>query len=92
MGEIISTLVKSLIKFSAIIAVMMGFIAVFTVAVSGVSVLMNKSVLNDLLSLVQMWAPFNLGPILLWLGTAAGLYITYRVANYGYNMFRTLFE
>lgn len=92
MGEVSVTLFKSLVKVSAIFSVIVGFVTLFALVISGIMVALNYGVIEDLLSLVQMWAPFNLDPILLWLGTAVTFYMTYRVAMNSYIMIKSVVD
>lgn len=90
MGEVASTIFKSLTKLAAIVTVLLGFVTLFTLLVSGVRVLLNKTVIEDMLLLVQMWLPFNIDPIFLWLGFSVSMYITYRVALIAYSMINSV--
>ena len=47
---------------------------------SALSITINASVLGDLIAILQLWSPFNVGIIITWLITVAGLYLTYRLA------------
>lgn len=40
----------------------------------------SNSLLTDIFAMVQVWAPFNIGPIVAWLLTAISFYITYKLA------------
>jgi uncharacterized paraquat-inducible protein A len=57
-----------------------AFIAVMTLLLSAIFIAINYSVLGDIHSLIQMWLPFNLGVIVLWIFTASASYLTYRLS------------
>lgn len=90
MGEVAIALFKSLVKVSAVMAVIGGFLSILTLAVSGVIVALNQSVINDLIVIVQVWLPFNIAPIFLWLGTSVTMYLTYRVSIVALNLTKTI--
>lgn len=92
MGEVVTAIFKSAVKISAIFTAIFAFLMVFTVLVSGVTVALNKTVIVDILTLIQFGLPFNLDPVLLWLGTAVTLYITYRLAIYSYTVIKSVID
>lgn len=90
MGEVAVSIFKSIVKVGALVAVISGLIVMLTVIVSGINVLLNKTVIMDLLSMVQVWAPFNLDPIILWLGTSVSLFMVYRMSLTAYAMINSV--
>lgn len=92
MGEVVTTIFKSAVKISAIFTAIFGFLMVFTVLVAGVTVALNKTVIIDVLTMMQFGLPFNLDPVLLWLGTSVTLYITYRLAIQGYTVIKSVID
>lgn len=92
MGEAAINIFKFAVKAGAIVAVISGFVIMMTVTISGINVLMSGTVIMDLLTLVQMWSPFNIDPILLWLGTSVSLFIAYRLTLTGYAMLKSVMD
>lgn len=92
MGEVAVSLFKSIVKVGAVMAVIGGFLSILTLAVSGVIVALNQSVVNDLLILTQIWLPFNIAPIFLWLGTAVTMYLSYRVSIVALNLTKSIVD
>lgn len=82
MGDIAVAAVKWAVRLGIIISLIFAFTILYNLAYSMIGVTINQSVIGDLLSLVQMWLPFDLDVLMAWLFTGVGLYITYRVAMF----------
>lgn len=78
-GEMIALFAKMAFRAGVIIAGLTAFIALLGFALSFIAVSLNASVVGDLMALIQMWLPFNLGPLMAWLVTASVLYVSYRL-------------
>lgn len=79
-GNTIIRLLIIAVKVAAITASVFSFTVVLGLIVSAIFVAINLSVLGDIYSLIQMWLPFNLNVIVLWILTASGSYLTYRLS------------
>lgn len=88
-GVIVSP-IKWGIRFTFVMSMVVLFIVLLNIMISFVGVALNGSVLLDLLYLVQMWLPFNLNPLLVWLSTAVTAFIAYRLSIFAYNFINGL--
>lgn len=74
---------RLLIIFSKIAVYMVSIVALIvllTIISSALMIGLNFGIINDLVALVQMWLPFNLGVIILWIVSVSVAYITYRLS------------
>lgn len=55
-------------------------VAIFNLLIQALYIGINKSVLMDVVVLIQMWLPFNLGTIIVWLFAIATAYFGYIMA------------
>lgn len=44
----------------------------------------NVTVLAEIMALIQIWLPFNLGVVIAWITSVAGAIVAYRVNMWGY--------
>lgn len=79
-GELIALFARMVFRSGVILAGITAFVMLLGFAFSFVAVSLNASVIGDLLALIQMWLPFNLGPLMAWLVTASVLYVAYRLS------------
>lgn len=66
-------------KATFVIASIFAFLAMLGLIMSAMNVSTNGGVLADIYAIVAMWLPFNLNVVILWLVTAALVYLTYRL-------------
>jgi len=90
MGEIISMVLKILVRLSFVLAGIVGFIILLNMGLSMVTVGLNQGALTDIINLVQVWLPFNINVVLMWLWTAGALYMTYRMALVAFSFINRL--
>jgi hypothetical protein len=88
-GALIS-LFKIMTKMVFVLAVIFAFVALLGIVVSAMSVTVNNNVLQDVYSIVSIWMPFNLNVMILWLVTAALVYIMYRLTWVGLTFINNL--
>lgn len=64
----------------------LSLIALVLFAFGLLSVALNGSILADIFNVIQIWLPFNLDELLVWVFTASGLYLSYKLAQllFGY--------
>lgn len=74
------------VKIGYAFLVVSFFVVFIGLAVSAVGVLLNESITEDVLYLIQMWLPFNITPMFSWLFVATTAYFAYRLAATGYNI------
>lgn len=84
MGEVVVLILKILVRLAFVLSGITGFIILLNMGLQLVFVTLNQNALSDVLNLVQVWLPFNLNAIWMWLWTSASLYIVYRLAVAGY--------
>lgn len=74
------------IKITYAFAMTAFFIVFLGLAISSVNVLLNDSIVLDLLYLIQMWLPFNINPMFSWLFMATTAYFAFRLSAIGYSI------
>jgi len=82
--DILFRLLNITIKAGFWASVVIVFIALVTIIISGILVSLNGTVLMDLFYMTQMWLPFNLNVILTWAITITVAYFVYRVALWAF--------
>lgn len=80
MGDIVINLLKWTMRITFVIAGIFAFIVVLNLAVSMIFVTLNQNVLSDLLAMVQIWLPFNLNVVFVWLIAASTAFIAYKLS------------
>lgn len=86
MGDVGMSAFKWGIKIAYALGITSALIAFLLLGVSSVGVLLNESVVLDLLYLIQMWLPFNLTPLFSWLFVTVSSYFMFRLYLMGYNL------
>lgn len=88
MGPVISSTVdmamsflKMGIRLLIVGASVFAFLAFMGIVISYIAIGINLTVLTDVFSMVQMWLPFDLNVILLWITTSCTAYILYRLSR-----------
>lgn len=89
MGEILVAILKWTFRIAFIIAVAIGAGVLVSVIVNYLIVGYNQSVLADIFALVQIWLPFNLNIVLLWITVSASAFIIYKLAALSYVLLNT---
>lgn len=90
MEGVILTPLKWGLRFSFVMSMILLFIVILNIIISFVGVALNGGVLLDLLYLAQMWLPFNLNPMLVWISTTVTAFIAYRLSIFAYNFLNGL--
>ena len=80
MGEVAVNVIKWAAKIGFWAGAVFAFVVLLSFIVNGVGVVVNQSIIAELMGIVQVWLPFNLAVVFGWLITATGLYFTYRLA------------
>ena len=88
MGEIIMKIVKWTALITIISSMLFTFSALMFFILSGLVIVLSASVISDIFAIIQIWLPFNLVPVMLWLFTIASLYLTYKVARFAFDYVR----
>jgi len=86
MGEVAVTIAKWALKISFFAATAIALIIIIGLITTYLVIGFNVSVLSDIFALVQIWLPFNLNVLLLWIAVSATSYLTYRVSLMAYNL------
>jgi len=90
MGDIPITLLKWTFRTAFIVGVVLAVISLISIITNYMIIGFNQSVLADIFAVIQIWLPFNLNIVLLWLTIAASAYIAYRFAIMSYTLLNTL--
>ena len=80
MGEVAVNIIKWAVKIGFWSATIFAFVTLITFIISGFNVVLNQSVIGELIGIMQIWLPFNFGTVITWLLTASIMYLTYRLA------------
>lgn len=86
MGEVALAVARWTIKASFFTAVVLAVIVISGIMIAYLVIGFNTSVLADIFALIQIWLPFNLNILLVWLGVIATAYFAYRLSLMAYNM------
>lgn len=79
MTEGVISVLRWAIRIAFVTAAVFAFIVILNFAVSFTYVSLNGNIISDIFAMMQMWLPFNLNTILLWLTTAVTAYFTYKM-------------
>lgn len=80
MGEIVIQVLKWTFRVTFILAGIFAFVVVLNLATSMIFVSLNQNALSDVFAMIQIWLPFNLNVVLVWLIAASTAYITYKLS------------
>lgn len=86
MGEIAVTVAKWALKISFFSSIAIALMILFGVLTSYLVAGFSLPVLTDVFAFVQVWLPFNLNVILIWLGLAATAYLIFRLSLMTFNI------
>lgn len=90
MGEIAAAVVRWTIRIGTVFFLVLAFVLVYNLFESTIAVSINNSVLAELMAMVQIWLPFNLGQIFNFLMTATSLILMYYLYRIAINMINKL--
>lgn len=82
-------ILKVIVKISFIIPVFWGLVSLVTSAMLMVYVSIDSGVLNDIFALVQLWLPFDLNVVLVWIGLSVTGYMSYAISVMMLNILNT---
>jgi len=60
-------------------AIAMLTVSLFTIVFMAVSTVVSSSIIGNLITLIQIWLPFNFGIMITWLWAAATVYISIKL-------------
>lgn len=86
MGETAVAVAKWALKISFFSAIAIALMILLGVVTSYIVVGFNTSVLNDIFGLIQIWLPFNLNVLLVWLAVATTAYLAFRLSLMVFNI------
>lgn len=89
MGEVAIAVLKWTFRVAFLIAVAIAVGALVAIVTNYLIVGFSTTVLADIFALVQIWLPFNLNILLLWLTLAASAWIAYKLAVTSYVLLNT---
>lgn len=91
MGDFVTFLLRASIIISFFLAFLAGFILFFNLLISLFNVTLNHSVISDIGALINIWLPFNLSGIYIWLMLAANAFLFYRMGMVVFTWLNRLF-
>lgn len=77
MGEVVIKIAKWALTLAFIITISVAVLALMAIIASYMIIGFNMNVLTDIMSLIQMWLPFNLNVIMAWIAIAGTAYLAY---------------
>jgi len=86
MGEVLLNLLRWTAKLSFIIGLILATLVLLGVITTYMVVGFNTSVLNDIFGVLQIWLPFNLNILLIWITVATTAYLAWRLSLMAYNI------
>jgi len=89
MGEIVVAILKWTFRIAFIIAVAIGLSVLISVIINYLIIGYNQSVVADIFAIIQIWLPFNLNIVLLWVTVSASAFIVYKLSALSYVLLNT---
>lgn len=86
MGEVAVQVLKMFARAGIIVSIILTLLALFLLGYNGMQTLLNVGALADLISLLQIWLPFDINVVFGWLVTATTLYFAFKLAAISYNL------
>lgn len=80
MGEVAITIFKITARITFISALVFAFTTFIVIAINALAIGVNATILNEIYGIVQIWLPFNLSAVLIWVITASSAYLLYKLA------------
>ena len=81
MTDTIFQIFKIAIKMTSFIAMILALIVIFNLTIATVSSLYNGSILDEIVSMVQIWLPFDLSKLINFITTTSMLILTYYLSR-----------
>lgn len=81
MTDTIFQIFKIAIKMTSFVAMILALIVIFNLTIATVSSVYNGSILDEIVSMIQMWLPFDLSKMINFLTTTAMLILTYYLSR-----------
>lgn len=86
MGEVAITVAKWAMKLAFWMACVLSLLVVIGIAGQYIIMGMNMSVIGDVFAVIQIWCPFNISLLIVWMVALSTAYIGYRLALMAYNL------
>lgn len=80
MAELAYKIMVIMAKLAFYSVMTFSVLTLITIVSSALMIALNFGVINDVIGLIQMWLPFNLGVVILWILTASFAFLTYRLS------------
>lgn len=78
--QVAAQVAKWTFRFGFVMAGITAFIILLNIAFSMVFAALNFGVVGDILHMIQLWLPFNLNVLIVWILTTSVAYVSYRLA------------
>lgn len=92
MGEVVTKIFILMGKIAFYAISIFALTVILTIVLSAIMVGLNFGVINDIVAIIQMWLPFNLGVIIAWLLTVSLAYLAYRLSVIAINYVDAFFN
>lgn len=90
MGEIVLAALRWTVRISFWGLMIAAWLVIITFVLKNLVAPINGSLITDSFAMVQIWAPFNISPVIGWLLVGASAFVAYRLAMLAFhfvNMF-----
>lgn len=86
MGEVAVAVAKWALKLTFWMGCVISIIVMLTVMAQYLIFGFNFPIIGDLMGIIQIWCPFNIGVMFTWLTVMGTSFITYRLALMAYSL------
>jgi len=83
-ADVLFRILNLTIKIGFWASVVLTFVVILTLILSGVVISLSNTIVIDLFYITQLWLPFNLNVIFVWILTLVVAYFAYRVAMWAF--------
>lgn len=81
MTDTIFQIFKIAIKMTSFVAMILALIVIYNLIIATVSSVYNGSILDEIVSMIQIWLPFDLSKMINFITTTAMLILTYYLSR-----------
>lgn len=81
MTDTIFQIFKIAIKMTSFVAMILTLIVIYNLIIATVSSVYNGSILDEIVSMIQIWLPFDLSKMINFITTTAMLILTYYLSR-----------
>ena len=80
------TILKWVLSLAFVMALVLATLVLLGIVISYMVIGFSTTILGEIFALIQIWLPFNLNLLLIWLTIAGTAYIAYRLSLMSYSL------